>query len=257
MTTPVSCDVFKTEKQQESATNIVLNKMTELFMDGVLRPGDLIPPENDLAKSMNVGRGSVREAMKILDAFGIIEIKRGSGTYVCEEIQPQSFNPLLFALLFESKNDDHIVELRQCIEFELVKLIICHAEPSDFERLHQILDAMDQQTDPGQQEQDSMFRHEQEFHHALGKATHNPLISKIYDFIMEFFTPFIRIDVDQTELRAKEDAHGLCQKSISVHRKILNALETKNIGAAEYAVMEGLLIWRERFPKNIMLDRIK
>ena len=70
----------KDNKKKKTATDVVIDKIKSLLLAKELKPGDLIPPENELANAMNVSRGSVREAMKVLSAFGIVEIKRGNGT---------------------------------------------------------------------------------------------------------------------------------------------------------------------------------
>ena len=55
-----------------------------LLIDRRLLPGDKLPSELEISEGLGVSRGSVREAMKILSAFGLVDIKVGNGTYVCE-----------------------------------------------------------------------------------------------------------------------------------------------------------------------------
>lgn len=62
--------------------DLVIDSIKEILIQKKILPGDLLPSEQALADSLGVGRGSVREALKILDAFGIVEIIHGDGTYI-------------------------------------------------------------------------------------------------------------------------------------------------------------------------------
>ena len=70
------------KKTKVSAVDLVINSIKNILLQKKILPGDLLPSELALAESLGVGRGSVREALKILDAFGIIEIIHGDGTYI-------------------------------------------------------------------------------------------------------------------------------------------------------------------------------
>lgn len=77
-------DMFRVREGRPSAVEWVIEKIKELLIDQKLSPGDMIPNEISLAESLKVGRGTVREALKILSAYGVIEIKQGHGTFVKE-----------------------------------------------------------------------------------------------------------------------------------------------------------------------------
>lgn len=236
--------VKKAAKASESAMNVVLDKMKELFLSGALKPGDLLLPENELAKSMKVSRGSIREAMKVLDAFGLIEIKRGNGTYVSTAINARSFNPLLFHLVFEGQDFRHMVELRQCIELEIVKLAIRHASEEDFAAVRRILADMEEEISRGDMDSARIFHYELLFHHAVGETTHNPLMKRIYDFVMEFFTPSILVT-------ANEHTTDSGRQSLALHRDILAAVEARDLVGAEYAIVNSLLTWQRSYARHI------
>ena len=69
-----------------------------LVRDGVLKPGDRLPPERDLALQLDVSRASVREAMRLLDIKGLVVIRPGAGTFITEDVIEaivQAFSSLL------------------------------------------------------------------------------------------------------------------------------------------------------------------
>ena len=74
--------VFLASKPTASSVDFVVNSIKELLLGKKILPGDRLPPETELCRLLSVSRGSVREAMKVLSALGIVEVKRGDGTYV-------------------------------------------------------------------------------------------------------------------------------------------------------------------------------
>lgn len=69
--------LFKANKR-ESAVDIVVNNIKHLLMERKLKPGDRLPSESEISEGMGVSRGSVREAMKILSAFGLVRCQRSA-----------------------------------------------------------------------------------------------------------------------------------------------------------------------------------
>ena len=75
-------ETFLKEIGGKSVVEQIVDNITNAIINGELKPGDKIPTENELCTSMGVGRNSVREAIKILGAYGVINIKRAEGTFV-------------------------------------------------------------------------------------------------------------------------------------------------------------------------------
>ena len=88
-------NLFKATKR-ESAVDIVVNSIKQLLADKKLLPGDKLPNELEISEGLGVSRGSVREAMKILSAFGLIDIRVGNGTYVSDSPSSELLDSLLF-----------------------------------------------------------------------------------------------------------------------------------------------------------------
>ena len=74
--------LFNEKRNSGSAVDYMLDSFRKLLITRKLKPGDLIPSEGALAESLGISRGSIREGMKILSAFGIVDIRRGDGTYI-------------------------------------------------------------------------------------------------------------------------------------------------------------------------------
>ena len=81
-------DTFKTASENTShtqtATESVINYIRNLILNRELRIGDKLPTENELCEQLGVGRGSVREAVKRLEAISLLNVRRGDGTYISD-----------------------------------------------------------------------------------------------------------------------------------------------------------------------------
>ena len=73
-------NLFERNDRRQSAVDIVVNNIKQLLIDRKLKPGDRLPNELEISEGLCVSRGSVREAMKILSAFGLVDIRVGNGT---------------------------------------------------------------------------------------------------------------------------------------------------------------------------------
>ena len=70
-----------------AVTDDAMSKIKQMIQDGELRPGDRLPPEQELSERLGLSRSSMREAVKALEAMRILDVRRGDGTYVTS-LQP-------------------------------------------------------------------------------------------------------------------------------------------------------------------------
>jgi len=222
-----------TSSKKPSAVDMVINKIKSLLIEKKLVPGDKLPNENELAEVLSVSRGSVREALKILSAFGIIEIKRGDGTYIAKHINKKLFEPQLFDLILSPQDIDELVEVRKMIEKSIVFLVIENARHKDIVNIKNSFKCMKQED---LNCIDEMLNCDLKFHKALAKATHNELFKKIYLNILELFTPAIRKTYKYE--KNMENAQEL-------HKKIFEAIKKRDKKAAKEAVDKSIIYWEK------------
>ena len=109
----------------ESVVQQVINKITDSIISGELKPGDRLPPELELIEAMQVSRNTLRSAVQTLRAYGVLEVRRPEGTFVCESANPQILNPMLYSiLLHEQESFQDVVGLRQMIDMGVSKLVL-------------------------------------------------------------------------------------------------------------------------------------
>ena len=86
-------DVMSVERV--SAPMQVMRAIRDAIRRGELKEGDKLPPENELAKQLKVGRSSFREGMRLLSAYGVVEIRQGEGTFIINKTAEQGFDGFL------------------------------------------------------------------------------------------------------------------------------------------------------------------
>lgn len=84
---------------------------------------------------MGVSRGSVREAMKILTAFGLVDIRVGNGTYICDTPGTKLMDSLLFSFFIANPDTKNLYELRKALEIDVLQLILAHYDENEDDRI--------------------------------------------------------------------------------------------------------------------------
>ena len=118
----------------QSVVNKIVDNITNAIINGELNPGDKIPTEAELSESMGVGRNSVREAIKVLEAYGVVHIKRAEGTFVSQEYDSKMIYPVLYGIILQKDSTKQIVELRKVIDVGLLQLAVDKLKSRELEK---------------------------------------------------------------------------------------------------------------------------
>lgn len=224
--------------KRETTVDLVINAIKKALLTQRLKPGDRLPSETDLAKSFSVSRGSVREAMKILSALGIVDIFHGDGTYINASAKRSFFGPLFFSLITSNAEARQLVELREMIELGVFQSILRNASEEDLLKIEEAYLSMENTIKGGEADVKILAQYDIDFHYALGRATKNDLIEKIYHFVLEYFAPLIeKIQTDE-ELRSI---------ALRLHHELVLALKGRNLERAERAIKSFDKRWIDLF----------
>lgn len=128
----------------KSVVERITDQITNAIINGELKPGDKIPTEVELCESFGVGRNSVREAIKILEAYGVLEIKRADGTYIRQEYDDKMLYPILYGIILQKDSKEQIVELRKVIDVGIFQEAIKRMTEEDFKQLEEELLRMEE-----------------------------------------------------------------------------------------------------------------
>ena len=98
---------------QKTIVDQIIGTIIESIIKGNYKAGTKLPSEYELIEEMQVSRNSLREAMKILSTLGIVEIKRGDGTYVCSQVNPSVFDRVVYSMIYDTSTSGELRELRE------------------------------------------------------------------------------------------------------------------------------------------------
>ncbi len=185
-------DIFRVREGRPSAVEWVIEKIKELLIDQKLSPGDMIPNEISLAESLKVGRGTVREALKILSAYGVVEIKQGHGTFVSSASNKRLFDPpQLFQILVQDRDYKSLTQVRQLLEEGIVKLVIESASDEELALLDQSMKEFQKELTSDQASAQKAGALDLHYHRLLARFSHNSIVENIYTFVIDLFTKTI------------------------------------------------------------------
>ena len=191
-----------------------------------LKPGELLPPERQLAQMLGVSRGSVRDAIRSLELMGLLEPHQGVGTVVCNP-DTKAANPLAKALVDQRKQIAELIDVRKMIEPHLAGRAARHASHDELSEMEEILARQERKVRRGELavEEDS------EFHYSIALASNNGAILKLVDVLMDLLR-----ETRERSLQGKRRQ----EQSLAGHRRILSALKRRDSAAAEVAMRRHL-----------------
>jgi GntR family transcriptional repressor for pyruvate dehydrogenase complex len=223
---------------KRSLSQEVVAQFKEAFIKGELKPGDYLPSENELVEKFGVGKSSLREAIKMMQAIGIVEIIKGKGTRVCSEIQPNAINSLAYQLIFANvQNESTLFEFRKMVEVAASKLAIQKASDEDIKLLEDSVKRLQSQIAQKQ----PTIELDIEFHHLVYQSTHNPFIIQLGKTLMDLFRPSIEISN-----RDRPDV------VLGDHKRICRAFVNRSVEEVERAILTSLANWsRLTFGKGL------
>ena len=209
--------------KSESVVQQIIDSLVEAMIRKELRPGDQIPTEMELAESLGVGRNSVREAIKILVYFGVLEIRRAEGTYVCEGFTETMIDPIIYGIILDKAGSyEYLMELREIMEAGVMKLAMENAKEEEFRELRIQLDRMRREIEIGPENVDRVFQEDNEFHSIITSMGHNPLVQKI-EAVVRTLTHSMRYETVKAMVES-----GRGQELYEAHAKLLAILESKD-----------------------------
>ena len=168
-------DIFSKIGTTQTLSQKIERRIEEAIIQRKLIPGNKLPSEKDLCESFAVSRTALREALRRLNARGLVVIKKGSGMYVSEISIEEAVKPLnlYYDLKFDSNLIAQMIEMRLLFEPQIARLAAKNRTEEDLFVLKQnLLDLEKCNPDNTQLEADTINR----FHTNITKATGNPMI---------------------------------------------------------------------------------
>ncbi|MGO8795069.1 MAG: FadR/GntR family transcriptional regulator [Candidatus Sulfotelmatobacter sp.] len=192
-----------------------------------LKPGDMLPSERELVLTFGVSRSSIRDAIRSLEAVGLLEPRQGVGTVVRELSSDAVVTPVASVLLQKRKVIHDLLEVRNIIEPALARRAALHASPEQITEMQAILRRQEEKIRRGELtiDEDSVF------HYTLALAADNSMMMKLVGVLMDLLR--------ETRERTLQ-GEGRPEKSLEGHLRILAAVERGDASGAEAAMRRHL-----------------
>ena len=205
----------------------VAKQIQRLIVDGVLKPGDKLPPERELAERLAVSRGSVRDAIRTLELVGLVEPRQGEGTVVADLSSEALAMPIASVLLRKRELIGELLDIRKMIEPALAARAAARASAEEIAHLEDVLRRQQEKVLSGE----PAVEEDTEFHYAIAVAARNSVVRKVLDVLMDLLR--------ETRSRSLQ-LQGRQQRSLAGHRRVLDAIKRRDPDAAERAVRQHL-----------------
>jgi GntR family transcriptional repressor for pyruvate dehydrogenase complex len=204
--------MFKSIKHTKISDEII-SQIKSQISEGMLKPGDRLPPERELVKEFGVSRPSLREALNSLVAMGFLELK-GKRTFIKSVASESMQDPLSLLIKTDTQKIFDLIEVRKAIEAWGAFIAAQRAKEEDIIQLENILEEMRKAFEEGR----SWEKQDADFHLAIAQATHNTIqthmMSTIYDLLKESIA---RVFKDRAKVKKLLDHHHRIFSAIKNH----------------------------------------
>jgi len=217
------------EQVQEQIYQYILNTPIAI--------GAKLPNEFELGEKFGVGRSTIREAVKLLISRGILEVRRGSGTYVVSTT-PMDLDPLgLGAVEDKMALAMDLVNVRMILEPGIAEMAAMNATARDVERLRELCAVIEQKIETGE----NYIEEDIAFHTAVAKCSGNMVVEQLVPIIDTAVMMFVNVT-----------HRKLTQETIMTHRAVTDAIAERDPMGAKSAMMMHMT-----FNRNMIKDVMK
>ncbi len=187
---------------------------------GKWQEGDKMPSESELCRELGISRTSVRSAIGRLAGLGLVKSLQGKGTFVSRS---PAVSPDESLMMLRAGRLD-VFEFRKIIESESAALAAIRATSADILALEDTITGMTQG-----KTYEEVAKQDMQFHYLIARATGNEVILGVFDMMHDAYRGMFRLNISHTQTAP-----------ILQHRRILLAIQTRDMEGARRAMMEHL-----------------
>jgi GntR family transcriptional repressor for pyruvate dehydrogenase complex len=219
--------------ERTTITEQVIQSLIDLIVEGELKPGDKLPSEQQLLDQLQVGRTSLREAMRTLSLVGLLEPRRGSGTYVTHSFSDFLADQLEWSALLGERDLLELIEVRRPLEVQAAALAAQRASEQDIQQLNETLERLAESSKGDLEERteaDLMF------HMGLVEATGNRILCRLMLSLNNLLRRYIGATVDEP-----------LEATLRQHRAVLEGVQARDPAQAAEAMDHHINVSHEGF----------
>ncbi|MBQ9493022.1 MAG: FadR family transcriptional regulator [Oscillibacter sp.] len=207
----------------EQASNEIMDM---IFIQHRFHPGDKLPNELDLAEELGISRITLREAIRILCTRGLVEIRRGRGTYVISNDPALRADPGNGDRELTDASARDLMEFRLALEPAAAYYAARRADEQELQHMESLLEQMERLSAQGQ----SVIQAERDFHCTIAAAGHNPLFGQLM--------PVLQHSIQEYNSASRERA-GVFLRD---YREMIRYIRNRNAEAARAAMFSLMLL---------------
>ena len=226
---PIMENGYSPIKRQAKLSSQVADQIQELILSRDLKPGDRLPTEREMGETFEVSRTVIREAIRTLEARGLVKSQTGSGTYVRAMKGSDVVSSLGMYINTQHKpfSLEALMEIRQVLEVEMVRLAAQRAGSADIARLEENLEKMCSTVDNAEE----FSKWDLEFHLQLCEASGNPFFGILLEPLAESLFELIWTGTTTP---------GAAEEACDFHSQILLHIKNKDPDGAVSIMLKHL-----------------
>ena len=220
---------------EKSLPQKIAEDIIAFILEENLKPGDKLPNETVLCQRLNVGRSSLREAMRALASRNIVTIRQGSGTYIAFSTGVAD-DPLGLSFINNKKKLIHdLMEIRFLLEPSIAALAAMHADDTEIKKICKLCDDVEELLKAHKDHSDKDI----ELHTAIALSSKNIVVPRLVPVIFR-----------SIPLLIESTGNTLCNETIESHREIADAIAAHDAVRAHDAMYLHLVYNRKQIQPN-------
>jgi len=200
--------------QRTSLRDQLSQRLEQMILRGEISPGAHLPSERELVEQWGVSRAVVRDAIRILESKGLVEVRHGVGAVVKEDVR-EAFARALELLERGNYRLSELMRLRTVLEVEAARLAAERATPADLERMEADLERFSAAVQAG--DVANVVEADRAFHLHLIEATRT-------EPLMDIIAPIVRCFMARTLFMAESKDTESRTRNVEEHRQILDGI---------------------------------
>jgi len=225
---------MSTRAAKTGLTTKLLGTFKQLISEGALTPGARLPAEREMASTLKVSRGSLRQALKMLEVMGVVSQRVGDGTYLNGAAPSILAEPMEFLILLDGISMEELMDARLIVEPELAARAAARATPEFLAELRQSLARMKQSRDRHAE----LIEADLGFHRTIFRMADNRVCTVMFSIVHQYLLSLMEITSQMVEL----------DHTVRLHTRIYSAIRKRDSAeararmAAHLTDAKGLLL---------------
>ena len=224
--------------EKKTCTDIAVDYIINGLIEGRFLPGDKLPAEPEMCMILQMSRNSVREAIKKMEACGLVQIRRPEGTFISESYNQSMLDPILYSIILRKNSWKDFVEMRRVLDLGTLTAVISRQEPlKHLDEMKAGIEEMRQLFSAGEPNAEAIMDCDVAFHRLIEDELGNEQISTVISYITRLTIP------SRTQTVRDVIRDGAEDDFIRLHEQLVDIIENKRIDLVTQAVNDHYSHW--------------